>query len=362
MSLRFDTSKAPRTPRELHDLVSAVGQAAAEDEGEWIEWKSTLDLGAKETRVTLARHIIGMANRRTGEAARFAEGIGYILIGIEPGSRYGVSPVDFADLERGIYSYLGPHGPRWTASYDTDGGAPVLIIAVAPPQDGDPIQTLHKDFGNYRAGDIFVRKLASTEKADAGDLDYLAQRRVLQPTPAGTQNFAGTEMGAGASAISSTDDRQSRFVLLRRRKMLFLAGVIIVAAAGLSSARLIGSRAPRSPSNPAAASPSVQYVIQPESCGALQYGVDGTAGPVLCPDGRPNMRADEFYRKYRLKVLELGPYASPTNVRNAICADFVSGRTTNPIESDAAKLAQTEEQWNFGETFADGVDDASLCG
>ncbi len=351
MSLRFDTSRAPRTPRQLHDLVSAVGQAAAEDESEWIEWKSTLDLGTKETRATLARHIIGMANRRTGEAARFVEGIGFILVGIEPGGRRGVTPVDFADLERGIYSYLGPHGPRWTASYDTDGGAPVLIIAVDPPQDGDVIHTLHREYEKYRPGDIFVRKLASTEKADAGDLDYLAQRRVRQPTLAGSYGPRAT-----------SDEWQPRFGVLRHRKALFSAGISITAIVGFSVAWLITSQLSRSPSNAAAASSSIQYVIQPESCGALQYGVDGTAGPVLCPDGRPNIRADKFYREYKLKVLELGPYASPYEVRDAICADFASGRTTNPIEGDAAKLAQTEEQWNFGETYADGADDALLCG
>jgi hypothetical protein len=105
---------------------------------------------------------------------------------------------------------------------------------------------------------------------------------------------------------------------------------------------------------------SVQYVIQPESCGALQYGANGNAGPVLCPDGRPNLLLDRWYRKIPLKVLGLGPNASPIDVKNAICADFSSGRTTIPIESGAAKLAEVEQQWHFGITFSNGVD-PSMC-
>lgn len=50
------------------------------------------------------------------------------------------------------------------------------FIAVDPPRDGDSIHTLHRDFGKYRAGDIFVRNSARTERAGPGDISYLAQR------------------------------------------------------------------------------------------------------------------------------------------------------------------------------------------
>lgn len=183
MSLRIDTSQAPRTYLELHELLLAVERAADQDESEWIEWKSSLDLNAKSTRATLARHIIGMANRRVEEAKRFVGGFGYVLVGVEPGNRCGVTPLDFADLRTGIVSYLGPHGPRWTGSYDMEDGPPVLIIVIDPPCDGDSIYTLHREFGKYRAGDVFVRKLGGTEKADPGDLDYLARRAAPSPEP-----------------------------------------------------------------------------------------------------------------------------------------------------------------------------------
>ena len=176
MSLRFNTLRAPRSDQDWREFLHAVERADAEDESEWIEWKSSLDLSARATRATLARHIIGMANRRVKEAARSVEGFGYVLIGIEPGNRCGVTRVDFADLQAGIASYLGPHGPRWTARYDTENGTSVLSIIVDPPRDGDRIYHLNREFGNYRAGDIFVRKLGKTDKADPGDIDYLTRR------------------------------------------------------------------------------------------------------------------------------------------------------------------------------------------
>ena len=187
MTLKVNTSRAPRSYEELHALVRAVEGAAAEDENEWIEWKSDLDFSVKETYFTLARHIIGMSNRRVDEAARFVEGFGYLLVGVEPGNRCGIAPVDPADLRGGIAPYLGPLGPRWTARYDTIDGPQVLIIIVNPPQYGDPLHALYREFGNnkvgnYRLGEIFVRKLGSTERADPGDLDYLAERRIASPT------------------------------------------------------------------------------------------------------------------------------------------------------------------------------------
>lgn len=149
-------------------------------------------------------------------------------------------------------------------------------------------------------------------------------------------------------------------------KVLLALGGLIAAVLGLWTAvSQITSARPTARPPVAVASGTPQFVIQPESCGALSYGVDGTAGPLLCPDGRPNLAADRCYRRDKLRVLELGPDASPTAAINAICADFSAGPptyTSNPIEGDAASLAQTEEQWHFPVTFANGVSDASLCG
>jgi hypothetical protein len=89
------------------------------------------------------------------------------------------------------------------------------------------------------------------------------------------------------------------------------------------------------------------FVVQPESCGALTFGVDGSAGPITCPDGRPNLAADRYYRRFRLKILNLGADASPGDVATAICQDFATRNTDGGIEQAAADLAQAEQNWHF---------------
>jgi hypothetical protein len=80
----------------------------------------------------------------------------------------------------------------------------------------------------------------------------------------------------------------------------------------------------------------------------LQYGADGDAGPVTCPDGRPRAAAVTFYGQMPLHVLALTANASPTDVENAICADLKAGQTTNPIEQSAYNLMLAEMDWHFG--------------
>jgi hypothetical protein len=54
---------APGTGEEAAAVVGAVLPASPADELDWIEWKSTFDLSSKPVQGTLARHILGMANR-----------------------------------------------------------------------------------------------------------------------------------------------------------------------------------------------------------------------------------------------------------------------------------------------------------
>jgi hypothetical protein len=112
-----------------------------------------------------------------------------------------------------------------------------------------------------------------------------------------------------------------------------------------------------SPSSPLAApvsppasdaSGQANWVVAPESCGALSFGADGNAGPVTCPDGRPNLAAERYYRPLGLAVLNLGAIASPQDVESAICADLTTKPTTNPIEESAYQLALAEQNWHFG--------------
>src|SRR5260370_14463274 len=97
MALRIDTTGRLRTPEELAALVAALVAAFPEDEPDWLEWKSTLDLNDKVVQGRIARTVLGMANRPVATAQRAMEGLGYIAIGADPSSLTGVTGVVRAD-------------------------------------------------------------------------------------------------------------------------------------------------------------------------------------------------------------------------------------------------------------------------
>lgn len=129
-------------------------------------------------------------------------------------------------------------------------------------------------------------------------------------------------------------------------KILLAVGGLIAAGGALWAA--LTHLVPSGQSHSGSPGHTVQYVVQPESCGALTYGVDGTIGPIKCPDGRPDLAADRYYRTLHLKVLTLGAQATPTDVYVAICQDLLAERTTLPIEEDSTQLAMAEQDWHFG--------------
>ena len=63
-----------------------------------MEWKSSLDLGAPEGRFTVAKAILGFANRAVDQAQLAFEGVAYLVVGVEPGAAAGVINVDHATL------------------------------------------------------------------------------------------------------------------------------------------------------------------------------------------------------------------------------------------------------------------------
>jgi len=144
VTLRIDTSRALATYEERAALVHAVVDAQPEDELDWIEWKIGGDLSKWPTQGTIARHILGMANRMPDRAMSHAGGYGYLIMGAEPGSAPGIAKVDPANLGQGVQSFLGTEGPAWWPHYDEEQGVSVLVIVVEPPQPGQRIFTLRK--------------------------------------------------------------------------------------------------------------------------------------------------------------------------------------------------------------------------
>jgi hypothetical protein len=234
MALKISTQSALRSHEELAALVRAVAGALPEDEAGWLEWKIAGDLSATATQGTIARHILGMANRMPHSAAVHAGGCGYLIMGVEPGNMPGIVRVDHAVLVRGVQPYLGADGPVWSHHYDEDGqGVSVLVVTVEPPQDGQRAFTLRKGLTvvtpagtpkTYLAGTVFVRRGALTEQANPGEVRALEDR------------FAATVLASARAAeadarrnVEFQQQRQAAEDLDRRRAFLMEMLDLVVA-------------------------------------------------------------------------------------------------------------------------------------
>lgn len=183
MAVEIDTSRALRGHDALRRLVKAVIDAGEHDETDWLEWKSTLDLASREGRWHVARAVIGFANRLPDQARLHCEGVGYLVVGAQPGSCGGVDGIDPADLTQGVGEYLGRQGPAWTPTLLRVGEATVLVVTVEPPLSGDRIHCLRKEIDKHPNGAIYIRRPGKTDRANAADLDAL-QDRLLAALPA----------------------------------------------------------------------------------------------------------------------------------------------------------------------------------
>jgi hypothetical protein len=168
-------------------------------------------------RGTLARHILGLANRVPESAAGHADGRGFVVVGAEPGDRRGITAADPADLSQGIDTFLGPDRPAWTMHYDDRGDLPVLVLTVAPPRSGDPAFTLFKDLevvspdGKrkvYPRGTIYVRRQGRTEIARPEDVRALPERFARPFREADAAAREGTEIARVRHEAEARDRRR----------------------------------------------------------------------------------------------------------------------------------------------------------
>jgi hypothetical protein len=184
VSLALDTSRSFRTSAELRQLAIAVRDASkSEQETDWLEWKGQANLGARRWQFEIARQILGFANRDPARAQAAAEGCGYLVIGVEPGTLRGIEPVDVAVLQTGVAQYVGS-GPRWSDDYVEIEGLHVFVVTIEAPRNGDPISPLEREYSyeenerkvHHKAGEIFVRRHGKTERASPSDIRILSQR------------------------------------------------------------------------------------------------------------------------------------------------------------------------------------------
>ncbi|WDO11278.1 hypothetical protein ME763_37865 (plasmid) [Streptomyces murinus] len=216
MALDFDSRKAPRNHGDLKRLVRAVCQASKADEALWLEWKSELDLdpadrGDKSGRAHVARAIIGFANRHPEEARRFAEGHGYLLVGVDHERMPGVKQHDVTELVRWITPYVGDKigwMPTYVEAEGENGAVSILVITVDPPQWGDPIHCMRKQapspHKSIAEAAVFVRaREGETRPAKARDIDALSERLMHRPP---SMNLALEVLSGAIRPLSCTED------------------------------------------------------------------------------------------------------------------------------------------------------------
>lgn len=174
----IDTTRALRTDDELLRLVAAIhGSRPEAQETSWLEWKSSLDLSTKEGKFTVAKAVLGFANRSVEDARLNCGGVAYMVVGVEPGAAAGIPAIDHADLTPGIKTYAAT--PRFTPRTIRFEGVEVLVVVVEPPEPGDSQHTLQKQYDKFHAGTVFHRGAARTAPAGTKEVEML-ERRLLQ--------------------------------------------------------------------------------------------------------------------------------------------------------------------------------------
>lgn len=85
-----DTGHLPLGISEWQAPLAAIERADDNDEAEWVEWKSTLDLHDKAHVGHVAKAIVAFANRDPATSAQRVEGRGLLIVGPAPGDVAGV--------------------------------------------------------------------------------------------------------------------------------------------------------------------------------------------------------------------------------------------------------------------------------
>ena len=189
LPLAIDIARPVRSRADQQALVQAVFEAPPdEQETNWLEWKGSLALGGRDAtgRATIAKAVLGFANRDPNAAARAMSGCAYLLVGVSPAALPGVEAVDAAQLEAQVGTYVG-RNIDWRADYVVVEERSVLVITVEPPQWGDPLHAVRRTFNPadrgpvLQEGTVFVRHQASTDPASPADIDMLSRRAARRP-------------------------------------------------------------------------------------------------------------------------------------------------------------------------------------
>lgn len=228
MALDLNSQTPLRRYGDLVRLVNAVVEAEPHDEPAWLEWKGRLDLSTAQGRFSVAKAVLGIANRMPDAAAPYFEGVGYVVVGAEAGNVYGVEAIDPAQLDDGMSPYIGGlKGPTWSSIFVTIDDKQVLVVTVEAPKWGDPIHPLRKGFNNHQAGTVFVRRPGKTTPATDHDLDLLQERLTASElSPLQLEITLVGDVPISWFDPSSLDEGIDRWVEARRAKIIAAAEAV----------------------------------------------------------------------------------------------------------------------------------------
>lgn len=232
MTLSLDTSTALRSLARYRELVAAIFEApASTQETQWVEWKSTADVGQKRWAAELSRQVLGMANRDPEVAGKWCGGCAYVVVGVSPGSLVGTPVRDTAKIDGWLTPYVGraPNAPEWAPTYAEVQGKEVLVLTIEPPQFGHPAWPCRKTYSPdprtredprlaVRDGAVYVRHKASTEEANSADIEMLSRRAA-----GSRRRIAGISVllapSGKAQPIDATEDEVGRWAEAEREAL-----------------------------------------------------------------------------------------------------------------------------------------------
>jgi hypothetical protein len=218
VTLDLDPTLRRRRPGDLRGLAEAIVRATPDDEQDWLEWKSALDLSKKFGQFSLSRAVLGMANRDPDRAAVHAGGLGYIVVGVSPGGVDGIDRIDTAKLDDGLARYLGDDGPQWSVNRMDFDGREILVVIVEPPLPGDRIFPLCASFFNEQGdggadGTIFVRSGTKTRPATSADIRMLHRRATAVRLPSDGPDLVVSVVTKGLPVV---EESKVRAILARK--------------------------------------------------------------------------------------------------------------------------------------------------
>lgn len=182
-----------------------------------------LDISKPAGRFSVAKQILGFANRDPKRASGRAAGCAYLVLGAEPGNLAGQSAMDPSKVEAALRPYIGTDGPAWLPQTINLDGRDVVVISVEPPQWGDPIHTLRKEYRSAdgtgaKDGEVFVRRPGGTHPATSEEIRML-QMRLLSRVAQGLEVVVES-VGEPLPRVDLTSDALERWLSAERARLL----------------------------------------------------------------------------------------------------------------------------------------------